>query len=1327
MKKQLKLLTLLFGGVLALSGCNEFTTNNPNQLPSAEEMGIDTPWQDYTSPCTSISFPVSEANFSLNKGETHTYSYSVEPKNFNTSLLKWESDNENIATVTNGVLNAVGGGKANITLSYGDVSAHSVVNVVVPITDFNVLDKDITMDINGNTQIEYELAPVDTTQNKMRYETVNTDIISVSDAGLISALGKVGDAEVKVTNEVLNKVEIVNVHVSDLWNYVGTMTLNGPDKLEVGKSDQLGTEVIGVDPDAIATTLIGNKVSYSIKDGNEYISVNSETGEITGLEPGNATLVASLLEERSGVTLTREKAIEVFEIKATGISLNETGTIELDNKDNLSHQLSYTYTLSDASASAPSRGNVTFTSSDASVAKVNDDGLIEVVGKGSATIKVKDVTYDVSDSVEVHTTIYAKSVSLSASGDFYLDETIEVVANVTPQTTSESLVWDYDEASGHTFVEQDNKLIVTCNNLDNPVVVKASVGSTQSEDLTLTPKEREVFFEDGKTYIVGSSNYKTGISKDAGKDGSWDVAKYAFVMTDKTGNVDAKYEYKATIEFRENDLWKIRENKADWKEIQSKDNGEYKINEGAFAKGQMSVEGTPESGNVLVKEAGKYDVYYAFYENGNPQGWYSVYVEEHGMKLSSTSVHAKLTSSAVASIITASNYEGTLSVEDVDSAYISASVDQLTGNISITPIKIGETSFKVKDAYKEIIVNVEIKEGSEAEVTDLYLRGTAVGTWEPSDANILRKSKDENNIAEILDVYIGLGEFKISDNKWTENRTWGYEYEKRSTISGGAASKFSAGEKDNNIKCNAAGYYNIYLTKNNYIYIESVGGDEPVDLSTYYLRGDAVGSWSPLPENQMTLMDGNKAVKLNVSLDVGQFKIGNADWSESWGYKYKNQDEQEDHITIMGGASANFSEGKEDGNINCDVAGRYNIYLTTNNYISIEHAEFALSATSATIETGESYVVSAHNLTGVLSYEVTDGVAEVAIVDNKATITSSTIGTATIVFSDESEDDPITFTLTVTPPVAKHRYYIETKNWFNSGDPNEHVYVYAFKQGSDKVNAIFPGEKASYVKDLSEGKKLFYYDVAESFDTFIVSKVVGTEKTYQTTDIVISELSGDNCVYLKDQPASTDTAVEIGHYNYAFGLSASSGTISKGKSTTVTFTNYIGEVTYEVSPAGSATVSIKEGVATITSSTIGTSTITFSDESDSEAKAYTLTVQDAPVVKRIYFETKTWFNSNQKGEDVYAYVFNSSTHAEKTAWPGESTQWAKDLTEGKKLFYFDVSDEYDSIIFVRTEYGESKAQTVDILIADMGAYNCVYLKSEVYESTASVGYYTYSE
>ena len=922
MKKGLKLFSLLLGSTFVLAGCNEFNSGWPEKLPSSDEMGIDTPWTDYTVPCTSIAFAKGEANLDLLKGEKHTYSYSVEPKDFNTSLLVWASDNPEVATVENGVLTAISGGKANISLSYGDIMARSLVNVNVPITDFNVSSKEISLDIEGTSQITCELSPVDTTQNVMHYET-ESSIISVSDSGLISALGSAGDAEVKVTNEALNKVEVVNVHVSDMWNYVSSLTLSGPEKLEVNKVDALSSSVVAIDPSKEASTLAHNKVVYSVKEGSEgYVSVDAETGNITGLEPGTATLVATLHEERSNTDVVDELDVEIFEVSATAISLNESGTIELDNNENLSHLLRYTYTLSDTSYDVPSRGNVTFVSSDPNVAKVNDDGLVEVVGPGSATITVKDTTYNVSDSVDVHTTIYAKSVVLAGGADFYLDESVEITANVTPANTTDPLVWDYDTTTGHDFVEDGNKLIVTCNNIDTPVEVTASVGGVESNIITLAPKEREVLFENGKTYIVGSSNFKTGVSKDV-EGGSWNAAKYAFVMTDKTGNANAKYEYKAVIEFRAGDEWKIRENVEDWRAI-SGTNGRYKVDEGAFATGQMSVSGTPEEGNVLVNEAGKYDVYYAYYDD-TETGWYEVYVEEHGMKLSSTDVHAKLTSPVTVSTISVDNYDGTVILDEVDDEYISASFDSLTSKISITPVKVGKTSFKVCDDYKEILVNVEIKEGSDAEATVYYIRGDAANGWGIDDSYVLRKSADDNNYGEILDVYLKAGSFKIADEKWESQ--WGYEYDGHATVIGGAAANFAEGDSDNNIKCNVAGYYDIYLTKNNYISIESAGV-EPVPFM-WGIAGSGTG-WK--------LDTAHPFVEVTAEGDaLYTYKLNSFEFAKDATWKVTNtKDEWIANKSGVGFDSSKSTAGAfeidTDGNIKVLTAGTYDITLNIWNF-----------------------------------------------------------------------------------------------------------------------------------------------------------------------------------------------------------------------------------------------------------------------------------------------------------------------------------------------------------------------------------------------------------
>ena len=1374
MKKSLKLFALLFSSSLVLAGCDEFEPNWPMEAPNIEDLVIDTPWTDYAVPVTSIALGKGESNLELKKGDTYTFSYTAEPRDAFLSNLVWESSDPSVATIENGVLTALAGGQTNISVSCGEVSAKSKVNVVVPIEDFEVKNKALDLDIEGEAQIEVDFSPIDTTQNKIKYELVEPGKVTVSDSGLVKALKNEGDAEIRVTNEVLNKVETVTVHVSDKWNYISEFTLSGPTSIEVSKSGQVEASIVGTDPSLPATTLRENAITYSVKEGSENkISVNAETGEFTALDVGNATIVASIFDGRATEDKdpkTAEFTVNIFEVSATGISLGSDShtTIELNNKDadKATYQLSYSYVIEDAykdDYDVPSRGKPAFSSDDKDVATVSEDGLITFVGASKnpdaadpfeTKIRITDPSYTyydslldknlpISDYVTVHNTVYAESISIVGDDTFYLDETITLTAETNPKKVSENLVWEYDDSTGHTFVEDGNQLKITCNNLNQESIeVTAKIGATLSDSVTLTPSERDVAFENGKVYIVGSSNYKGGTSKDtADGKGSWSAGKYAFVMSDKTGNTNALYEYKATIEFRENDLWKIRENATDWRGVEGwagpedgkYQTGRYKLDEGAFAKGQMVVTSDDDQ-NIKVVEAGKYDVYYAVYSNEHPEGWYEVYVIEHGMRLSSLDVHAKLTDPKTVSTIEVFEREGDIALTEVDTDIITATFSDLTNMITITPQAVGETTFKVSDGVKEFAVHVKVENGSTATETQFYIRGTAANGWGAvSEAYVLRESSDPNNIGEILDVELKVGEFKIAKADWSEEIGW--DYDSRSTIIGGAAAKFAAGESENNIKCNVAGYYNIYLTTNHYISIESVGGDPvPTPMSSYYVRGTAVGSWDPLPASQMALDVGNKAIIEGLEMVVGEFKIANADWSEKWGYTYKNDDEESDHITIIGGAAGNFGPGASDGNIACNVAGTYNLYLTNNNYISIELAsptppptpDFALSATSGEIEAGGSIEVNALNLTGTFHYNVTSGTADVVIDGAKATISSSTVGTATISFSDDSEADPIIYTLTVATPVAKHSQYIETKEWFNNNLEGEKVYVYAYKDGSDpfKENTAFPGEEATWVKDLEDGKKLFSYQLAETFDTFVVVRVVSGTPGYQTVDISVADLSGDNCIYLDAESGSNE--IPIGHYDYALKLSSNSGTITAGHSKQVTIQYTLADIEYEVSPADSATVVINEGVATISSSTVGTSTITFSDGVN--VATYTLTVNAAAATTKQYIETKSWFNSNQEGEKVYVYAYKdgSSPIEENAAFPGEEATWVKDLEDGKKLFSYDIEDTFDTFVVVRVVSGTPGYQTENVSIVDLSGDNCIYLDAEGGSASIPVGHYDYS-
>ena len=150
------------------------------------------------------------------------------------------------------------------------------------------------------------------------------------------------------------------------------------------------------------------------------------------------------------------------------------------------------------------------------------------------------------------------------------------------------------------------------------------------------------------------------------------------------------------------------------------------------------------------------------------------------------------------------------------------------------------------------------------------------------------------------------------------------------------------------------GYFYMALKEAPVVSSEEASSEVPASSEApvatgLYLRGTAVGGWDVAAANELQEHEGDRGAILNVTFAVGDFKIANADWSQQWGWKYKNDDEEEDHVTVIGGAKDNFeaAEGK-DNNIHCKVAGVYDIYLTNNNYISVElHGEPAESSEEA--------------------------------------------------------------------------------------------------------------------------------------------------------------------------------------------------------------------------------------------------------------------------------------------------------------------------------------------------------------------------------------------
>lgn len=112
MRKKLLFLPIALLG-LVLSGCGSSTLKD--NFTEADQV-VETPWTDFVLPATGINFAAGEESISLKKGETHAYQYEIQPRGATVNSLTWYSYDESVATVTNGVVTAVGGGQTTISV-----------------------------------------------------------------------------------------------------------------------------------------------------------------------------------------------------------------------------------------------------------------------------------------------------------------------------------------------------------------------------------------------------------------------------------------------------------------------------------------------------------------------------------------------------------------------------------------------------------------------------------------------------------------------------------------------------------------------------------------------------------------------------------------------------------------------------------------------------------------------------------------------------------------------------------------------------------------------------------------------------------------------------------------------------------------------------------------------------------------------------------------------------------------------------------------------------------------------------------------------------------
>ncbi len=327
-----------------------------------------TPDDAYTATCkvtvssvlTNIAFE--SPNLTMEKGSELTLNPVLTPANITGVSLTWVSGDPKVATVANGVVKAISNGSTTIVVHANDgmISAVCTINVTTTLTDVELSEHSLIMDKGATQQLIATLIPADASDGKLTWTSSNPEVVNVSSDGTLTALTG-GAANITVTSEK---------GITDTCNVVVTSPVTGVtlDRTEltigVGEVAQLIATI--APEDANTTDVIWSCTDLSV------LAVDAE-GKLMGQKAGVVEVTVTTLDGYFTATCT----VTVINAATEIVFESEGGDLEIGKT------LTLLPILTPPDADAPI---LTWTSSDETVATVDENGMITALKLGDAVI-----------------------------------------------------------------------------------------------------------------------------------------------------------------------------------------------------------------------------------------------------------------------------------------------------------------------------------------------------------------------------------------------------------------------------------------------------------------------------------------------------------------------------------------------------------------------------------------------------------------------------------------------------------------------------------------------------------------------------------------------------------------------------------------------------------------------------------------------------------------------------------------------------------------------------------------------------------------------------
>lgn len=410
-------------------------------------------------PVTFIKLDVNQVTTSLSAGSYQlTYTLLPDDEGVNKDVT-WTSSAPDIATVgENGLVTFLKPGKATIIVKTVDTGVDG--NLIDtcefyinnPVTDVTLDYTSITLKLKEKFRLTAKVMPDDASNKKILWFSSDTNVATVNEDGMVTAVGP-GSATILAKSEDSGATSMCNVTV---YQPVTDVVLSN-DEMTVRK----GT-VFWLNAKALPENAMNKDIAWSTTD--EDIATVDENGKVTTHAAGNCVIIATSTD--SGIIAKCQLTVTQ---PITGIYLNVTEKVILKGKKFI---IIPTVTPSDAD-----NKNVIYTSSDPSIATVDNNGVVTGVKGGVAIIVAKTEERGLIASCSVEVQEFVSSVNIE-SDDLYMHigDTKQLQAKVLPESaTNNEVTWS---TSNSAIVSVNSKGKITANNVGKATVyVYSSDGS----------------------------------------------------------------------------------------------------------------------------------------------------------------------------------------------------------------------------------------------------------------------------------------------------------------------------------------------------------------------------------------------------------------------------------------------------------------------------------------------------------------------------------------------------------------------------------------------------------------------------------------------------------------------------------------------------------------------------------------------------------------------------------------------------------------------------------------------------------------------------------